>query len=370
MVRSLIACWVAMTFAGCHDDAAVTPKPIPDAPDPQWGEVSAHYGRLLPIAGVGATDSRVNEWLPGFEGGDATAAELSRPHFAMADGAGNVFIADKEAHAIRKVAVDGKITTYAGTGLPDPLDDSPGPATMRALGDPNGLFVRPDGTLYILDLDHGRIRKVATDRTMTTLVTIPTGIVIGRGLWVDDGGVGGTERVYIASNTLIRRWTAATGVTTWASGFGSLGNLAMDADGHLLVSDRGASRIYLMTEDASGVVRQRVVAGNGQVGDGVDGAKAVATPMSGLRAVWPAHPGDGGGFFAGTHEGCQLWFVDAKGIAHVFLDGKKDAHAGNGEPFDSPGAKVSELRSVSLDAAGNVYVVDDDRGFVRMVERK
>lgn len=48
---------------------------------------------------------------------------------AMADGAGNVYIADKEAHAIRKVDGAGRITTVAGTGVPGPVDDRPGPAT-------------------------------------------------------------------------------------------------------------------------------------------------------------------------------------------------------------------------------------------------
>ncbi len=62
------------------------------------------------------TDTGTNEWLPEFEGGTATASELSRPHMAQADAAGNIYIADKEAHAIRKVTPAGVITTYAGTG--------------------------------------------------------------------------------------------------------------------------------------------------------------------------------------------------------------------------------------------------------------
>jgi len=355
------------TGCGSRDPGPTMPG-TDAADDRQWQAVKAHYGLMLAVAGAGATDSRTNEWQVSFEGGPAIAAELSRPHFAMADGAGNVYIADKEAHAIRKVGSDGKITTVAGTGAPDPVDDTAGPATSRAIGDPNGLFVRADGTLYILDLDHGRIRKVATDGTMTTLVTVPTGISIGRGLWVD--GADGAERVFFASNTVVKRWTAATGVTVWATGFVSLGNLAMDGAGHLLVSDRGGNRIWRVSEGVDGATSKVPVAGDGNVGMGVEGAPALGTPLEGVRAVWPAHPDDGGGFFAGTHEGCQLWFIDAGGVARLFLDGKKDAHAGVGDAFDTPGKKVSEMRSVSLDAAGNVYIVDDDRGYVRVVERR
>ena len=342
-----------------------------DSDDRQWLAVRARYGRMRAVAGAGATDRRTDEWRADFEGGPAIAAELSRPHMAMADGAGNVYIADKEAHAIRKVDGAGRITTVAGTGRPGPVDDTPGPATARALGDPNGLFVRADGTLYVLDLDHGRIRKVATDGTMTTLVTVPGGIAVGRGLWID--GADGDERVLIASGRVIKRWTAAGGVTDWATGFVSLGNLARDGAGRLLVADRGGNRVYAIADGGADLDRAPAavaIAGDGSAGPGQDGGAALATALAGVRAVWPAHPADGAGFFAGTHQGCQLWFIDAAGRAHLFLDGERGAHGGVGEPSSTPGKKLSELRSVTLDAAGNLLIVDDDRGFVRVVERR
>jgi serine/threonine-protein kinase len=338
-----------------------------DAPVPpsNWSTVASHYGKLFDLAGAGATDTQTNEWSVSFEGQSALGAELSRPHMAAADSAGNIYIADKEAHAIRKVTPAGVITTVAGTGIAGAADDTPGPATQRALANPNGLFVRADGTLYIVDLDHGRIRKVQGGM-MTTLVTVPGGISTGRGLWVD--GADGSERVFFSSGNVVKRWTAANGVTSYATGFVNLGNIAMDGT-RLLVSDRGGNRVYAVTE-ANGMITKTPVAGNGSTGAGVDGAAALSTPLEGVRAVWPAHGADGGGFFAGTHEGCQLWFVDAAGIAHLFVDGEKDAHAGVGEDYNTPGKKLSELRSVTLDAAGNVIIVDDDRGFVRRVERE
>jgi len=367
MARTIIALPLVLVLAAaCGASSATMPvdAPPPDAPDSSWLNVRAHYGRMHAVAGAGATDSGTNEWLPAFEGGPAADAELSRPHMAMADAAGNVYIADKEAHAIRKVTPAGTISTYAGTGVAGAADDTPGPATARALANPNGLFVRADGTLYILDLDHARIRKVATDGTMTTLVTITGGIPIGRGLWVD--GADGAETVYVAAGNVVKRWTAAAGVTTFATGFASLGNLAMDGAGRLLVSDRGANRVYAVDPAGTKVA----IAGDGRAGAGVDGAPALATAFAGVRAVWPAHPADGGGFFVGTHEGCQLWFVDAAGVAHLFVDGAKDAHAGVGERFDVAGKKVSEVRSLTLDASGNLIFVDDDRGFVRVIERE
>ena len=77
------------------------------------------YGLLHTIAGngFGGIDG-VNYWQPGFEGGYATNAALSRPHIAVADTAGNVFIADKNSHSVLKVTPDGRIHTVAGTHMP------------------------------------------------------------------------------------------------------------------------------------------------------------------------------------------------------------------------------------------------------------
>lgn len=74
------------------------------------------YGLLETVAGtgVGQTDG-VSYWQPWYEGGPGAFAALSRPHFAQADRAGNIYIADKNSHAILKVTPDGKIHTFAGT---------------------------------------------------------------------------------------------------------------------------------------------------------------------------------------------------------------------------------------------------------------
>ena len=81
----------------------------------QFEEFTAKYNILSTIAGKGEMDANgINEWLAEYEGGLAINAELSRPHFAMADSLGNIYIADKESHAIRKISPNGIITTVAG----------------------------------------------------------------------------------------------------------------------------------------------------------------------------------------------------------------------------------------------------------------
>ena len=60
-------------------------------------------------------------------------------------------------------------------------------------------------------------------------------------------------------------------------------------------------------------------------------------------------------------------YVDPSGIVHIFVDGVLGAHAGDGQWFYTPGPKISEARSVSMDARGNILIVENDVGFVRMI---
>src|SRR5687768_10188448 len=90
----------------------------------EWAEFQNNYGNLLHVAGT-ATGRQANFWQPGFEGGSALAAELSNPHMAVADAAGNIYIADKESHSILKVTPGGTIHTAAGTHVAGDNGDGP-----------------------------------------------------------------------------------------------------------------------------------------------------------------------------------------------------------------------------------------------------
>lgn len=83
----------------------------------QFDSLIQKYNTLITIAGKGNIDSKgINGWKTEYEGGNAVDAELSRPHFAMADSNGNIYIADKDAHAVRKI-VNEKIYTVADTNI-------------------------------------------------------------------------------------------------------------------------------------------------------------------------------------------------------------------------------------------------------------
>lgn len=358
---ALVCCIAASCGDGGHGgDASDTSGDSNDeTTQDEFAGVVARYDLLSTVAGRGEDRvDGVNDWLPIFEGGPATAAELSRPHIAMADAGGVVFIADKNAHAVRRVAPDGTITTAAGTGEAGDDGDLPGPGAARRLSSPNGLWVRPDGVVFVLDLGNSKVRRLSSDGELTTLVHDGEGIDTGRGLWV-----AGDERLaYWASGARVRRWRAGVGVDSYASGFVALGNLVVAADGALLVTDRGANRVYRVADGA-----RTVVAGNGEESGGGDGALATETGLAGVRGIAFM---DNGGLLLATHAGSQVWYVDAAGVIHLFLDGDRDAHSGDGQFFRSPGKKIAEVRAVTVAPNGDVLVTESDYGFVRRVRRR
>lgn len=316
-----------------------------------WDRVRVAFSTLSTVAGKGSSDSG-NEWQSEFEGGRAVDAELSRPHIALADAQGNVYIADKESHAVRRVTTDGVIHTFAGTNVAGKAPDSATPAMQAALSNPNGLWVTPGGTVYIVDLDNYRIRRVTPDGVMTTLIVM-NNLPVGRGLWVAED----ESEALIAAGSELRRWTPVTGVTTLASGFGALGMVVKSAAGKILVGDRDGQRVYEIAGDGT----KTVVAGNGSAGVFVDGTLATEAALNEPRAIWPYADG----LLIGLHDGCKILYVDNEGYAHLMLRGSAKSNAGDGLPYDPTQLTIGEVRSITVDHAGAIIFVENDVGRVR-----
>jgi hypothetical protein len=119
-------------------------------------------GMITTIAGTGTL---------GFagDGGPAVLAQLNNPHSMCLDLAGNIFIGDEGNDRIRRIdAATGIITTYAGTGVYGYSGDG-GPATLATLQYPDGVFSDNTGNLYIADRFNHCVRKVNTSGIISTV---------------------------------------------------------------------------------------------------------------------------------------------------------------------------------------------------------
>ena len=98
----------------------------------------------------------------GYDGdqGRAIDAALNMPHEIQFDRAGNLYIAERDNHAIRRVdARTGIISTLAGTGTAGFSGDG-GPASQAQLRQPHAIALDPEGRLLICDVGNHRIRRV------------------------------------------------------------------------------------------------------------------------------------------------------------------------------------------------------------------
>lgn len=319
------------------------------------------YGVLETLAGNGFGREDVNYWQAKFEGGPGTNAALSRPHYAMADRAGNIYIADKNSHSVLRLETNGTIHTHAGTHVAGYNGDGPMPATRLQLNFPNALWVRGDGTVYVLDTDNGRVRRIDTNGIATTLFEASKkgkSLAGGRMLWVKDD----ESLAYFGNKKRLKRWTPGGGVETYADGFVELGTFYVESGGDLIAADRGGHLIYRLKPNGS----REVIAGNGTTRGGGDGFPALQTGLNGPRGVWPAPTG---GYLFLLHDGSQLWHMDTDGILHLLVNGAGGTtHSGDGKYFYQPSDfKISEGRSVSVDHAGNIILCESDYGYIRRI---
>ena len=108
--------------------------------------------------------------IPGYsgDGGLAINASLSSPADVAFDRSGNLYIADSGNQRVRKVATDGTITTIAGTGTAGFTGDN-GPAVNARFNNPSGVVVDSSGNVYVADAANYRIRQIGTNGLVATV---------------------------------------------------------------------------------------------------------------------------------------------------------------------------------------------------------
>ncbi|MBI4551402.1 MAG: choice-of-anchor D domain-containing protein [Candidatus Latescibacteria bacterium] len=150
-------------------------------------------GVITTIAGSGPTGFNNGGFFG--DGGLATQARLDLPTGLAMDGTGNLFIADLRNERIRKVDVNGVITTVAGGGNFGNVGEG-GPATQAYLSSPTGVYADQTGNFYIANQGDHRIRKIISPPAPIINVD-PLSLDFGT---VAAGTVGGPALVTIDNN--------------------------------------------------------------------------------------------------------------------------------------------------------------------------
>jgi NHL repeat-containing protein len=102
------------------------------------------------------------------DGAPATAANLGGPSDVAVDAAGNLYVAVPDYNRVRKITLDGIISTIAGTGTAGCGGDG-GQATSALLNYPEGVAVDNSGNVFIADSRNQRVRKIDANGVISTV---------------------------------------------------------------------------------------------------------------------------------------------------------------------------------------------------------
>ena len=168
----------------------------------------ANNHRVRKISPGGAVSTLAGNGTAGYKEGSGTDAEFNFPTGVAADATGNIYVADNYNHRIRKINPDATVSTLAGDGHPGFKE---GAGAAAAFNSPGGVAADAAGNIYVADTYNHRIRKIS-----------PAGIV----RTLAGNGTGGFKD--------------GTGIATQ---FNEPTGVAVDAAGNIYVADNGNHRI-------------------------------------------------------------------------------------------------------------------------------
>jgi len=264
------------------------------------------------------------------DGGVAIEASLNMPHEIQFDRAGNLYIAERDSHVIRKVDMkSGIISTVAGTGVAGFSGDG-GSATRAQLRQPHSIVFDRDGTLLICDIGNQRIRRLHLDTG-----TIET--------WAGTGQAAETPDNAPDAGTPLR------GPRT----------MAMAPNGDLYLALREGNAILRI--DARTQTLHRI-AGTGEQGYAGDGGPAQSAKLGGPKGLAYAN----GQLFVADTENHAIRKVDlATGVISTVLG---TGVRGDGPETSPADCKLSRPHGLLADSAGGLFVTDSESHRIRLLK--
>jgi uncharacterized protein (TIGR03437 family) len=279
-------------------------------------------GRVSTVAGT------ANRFGPTADGAPALGSALNIVRGLVIDTSGVIYFAEYLSNRVRKIGLDGRLVTVAGTGQDGALGDN-GPPLSASIVLPAGLALDSKGTLYVGDLGHDTVRMIANGK-----ITTAAGVLYAYN-FSGDGG----------------RATAA--------GLHYPLGLAVTPAGTLYIADRDSFRIRGV-DLSSGKIN--TVAGNGNLLYLADAAPALYAPL--LQPFGVTTDPGGNLFIADTgNQLIRKFSATARTIATIAGNGAEE----DGDPGPATQQGLANPFSANIDPSGNLLIADEGNSVVRKV---
>ncbi len=296
-------------------------------------DVNGNRVRKISPAGIVTTIAGTGESGYTADGEKAFTARITQPAGIVVDAAGNVYFSERVNNVVRKVDKVGILTTVAGNATGG-FSGNGGPATKAQLQSPGALAIDKEGNLYIADADNNCIRKVSTTGVITMYAGNGFAAGTGTGGYSGDGG-----------KAILAKLNQPDG-------------LSIDNEGNLLISD--CFNHCIRKVDKQGIIS--TIAGTGNGGYNGDNGKA---KMAMLQYPYGIAVDKKGYIYVADHGNNRIRMIDGNGFITTIAGSGTAGYEGEGGP--AVNALINKPTFVTISAAGDIYIGDNQNGRIRVI---
>jgi DNA-binding beta-propeller fold protein YncE len=351
-------------------------------------------GKMETLAGISPAATAIAKAASGpvygTANGQGTVARFHGPQGVVADGSGNVYVADTGNNLIRKIDSTGLVTTLAGGGGAALIGTADGTGTGATFNSPAGIAIDSTNTyLVVADYYFHAIRKIViSSGAVTTLnsnLGLPTGVSVDPtgNVYVADPNFQGILKVAASDGSLSlvagkmgSTYVNGVGATVTSAGyvdatgynafFNNPSGLAFVADAtngdYLLVADRVNNKIRKVIISSGAVTTFAGGGASPQYGYGTAAVASGSAQFSNPCGIALDSTGTSV-YVADTYNNMVRKIVLATGQTSVVAGLYSSGYRSGG----LDGAYLYQPFGVAVDSSGKIYVGDMLNSAIRVV---